>query len=440
MQCACCRLKSTLPELFLPGRIDQQRAGLLCPKCFAELSAERGKWLVQAMCLTVVIGGLLWARGLQHVGLIMASFACGFFFTVLLTPLHELAHAVTAIALGMNVHSIVIGWFGKRLFSFRVGRCVIEVMRVPLGGLTYTSHRGTRCTRLKEFLVVAAGPLLHVVLLVLAGFVVARAGEFGAWSGSVVWLGIVFGMANAFEIALNLWPRRFAVPFGELASDGLLLVRLPFVPDEQLEQWGIGYYYYESLARLRDGDHAGAIECLQEGLARYGGDVCLRSCYATVLLDQGDYDKAARVFEALRERPGLPAETAALLLNNIAWADLASGNSENIPRSLEYSRQAIEALPWSPKVKETRGCALLASGDTEPGMDLLRKAWTENEDARDRALDAAFLALGSARLGRLDEARDWLGKAERLDPQCRQLARARREIEQSASAARAPAQ
>src|SRR5947209_2159217 len=105
--------------------------------------------------------------------------------------------------------------------------------------------------------------------------------------GWVAWLVIVFGLANVFEIVLNLWPRRF--------------------------------------------------------------------------------------------------EFNAILLNNIAWADLLSWNQDVLGRACDFSQQAIEALPWESYVKGTRGSALVASGEVERGMILLRQALADNEDLHNKA-------------------------------------------------------
>jgi len=432
VNCALCGVQSTLAGLFQRGKISQHRAGLLCPRCFAKQRALDGKWSIQVLCLIGAVGASLWVWGvgLSPVGLIMLSPVCGFVFTILLTPLHELAHAIMALALGMKVHKIVIGWFGKPVVRFQLGRCSVEVTDVPLGGLTYATDRSTDFIRLKLMLFIAAGPLLHIVLLAVAWSVVVGGEESDSMPGVLVWLVIVFGLANAFEIVLNLWPRRFRTHFGELASDGLALVRLPFASQDEIDQYALAYYYYESLGRLRLNDEAGAIECLQEGLHRFPADISLRSCYALVLLDQDEYDKATRIFEELRQRPELSPEADALLQNNIAWADLVSWKAERLERALDFSCQAIDALPWQPELKGTRGSVLVVSGDVENGVNLLRQAWTENEDRRNRAFNAVFLALTSARLGQPDEARDWLRKAERLDAHCRQLDRICRHVDE----------
>jgi hypothetical protein len=75
---------------------------------------------------------------------------------------------------------------------------------------------------------------------------------------------------------------------------------------------------------------------------------------------------------------------------------------------------------------------LVAVGDVERGMRLLREAFAENVDPGSKALNALFLALGSARGGNLHEANELLRKAEKLDPGCSQLTRIGREVERQA--------
>lgn len=432
IRCARCGVTSTLPEVFQRGAVSQQRSGLLCPRCLQERQAFYANRFSEAMCFLALLGALLWwGRGMAQLGLTFISIAGGYFFTIILTPLHELAHALTALALGLPVYSIRIGWFGKPFFKFNVGRCLIEVTRTPIGGMTVLAHPSPHFIRIKEFAVIAAGPLLHCVLLYFTWLVI-DSNESSQWMpGWAVWIVIVFGLANVFEIVLNLWPRRLWSTIGNLANDGLLLLRLPFAPQTEIDRLHFAYYQFEYLAKLRKGDYAGAAESCRQGLDRCPYDITLKYCQAIILLEQGMFDDARRVFEELRQFPVATGEWNALLLNNIAWADLVSWN-QDLGRADDYSRQAIEALPWRPEVKGTRGGVLIVSGEIESGMNLVRQAFAENEEIRNKASNAAFLALGSARLGKDAEARDLLRRAKRLDPHCRVLEHMRHEIDRLA--------
>ena len=171
---------------------------------------------------------------------------------------------------------------------------------------------------------------------------------------------------------------------------------------------------------------------------RYPDDIPLRSCYGTVLVRQEEYEHAAHIFESLRECPELPPEYDAVILNNLAWIDVASWKVKDFQRAQDFSHRAMDALPWNSAVKGTRGSVLVASGDVAIGINLLKEAWVENEDIQNQALNAAFLALGYARLKELQDARHWFNTAQRLDPHCSQLKRVRQEIDDLAAAAASP--
>jgi tetratricopeptide (TPR) repeat protein len=430
VKCARCGVTSTLPEVFQLGRIAQNKSGLLCPRCFQERQSSYGQWLLEAMFLIVLLGGgFLMAGNLAPVGVIMLSLACGFFFTVILTPLHELAHALTAMALGLPVYAIQIGWFGKSVLKFHLGRCSIDVTRIPLGGLTYVASPSAKFIRTKHFLVTASAPILHLALAIFAWMIIDNGALFDWMPGWAAWLVIVFGLANVFELVLNLWPRRYHSAIGNLPNDGLTLLTLPFVTQAEIDGYPRQYFHYECAAMLRLGDHTGAIACCMQGLERFPGDETLRYCQALVLLDQHMLDEARRLFEELRQQWPTASEFNAILLNNIAWTDLLSWNQEELGRACAFSRQAIEALPWESYIKGTRGSALVASGEVERGMILLRQAIADNEDLHNKAYNAAFMALGCARLGRVNEARDFLRQAEQLDLRCCILAHIRRELD-----------
>jgi len=335
-QCALCSVTSTLPELFQRGRIGQQRTGLLCPRCFAERQASYSKWFIEAMCLVAVLGALLWGKGLAQLGLIMLSlglrilFHCASDSTARACPR---PHGARPRNEGLLRRDRMVR---KAAIQIPPGTLLDRNHSDSAGGLTYATHRSTRFVRLKQFIFVAAGPLLHVVLLAVAWSVVVSAERSDSLPGSVVWLIIVFDWQTPSRSRSISGPGVFGCPsencqmmdshwpgcrsqrrMNGTIRAGLLLLRVP--------------------PRLRRDDHAGAIECLQEGLHQYSADISLRWCYALVLLDQEDYDKAARVSDELRQRPELPPESNVLMLNNIAWADLASRKLEKLERARHYS-------------------------------------------------------------------------------------------------------
>jgi tetratricopeptide (TPR) repeat protein len=436
--CANCGVTSTLAELYKPGLAAPGRAGLLCPSCQDARQLFFHKRLIEAMGIVALLGGLLWWTGSELPGVMLLSIAVGYAMTCILTPFHELAHALTALALGLSVYGIRIGWFGSHLHKFHLGRCLVEVMRIPVGGMTFVVHPNETLFRTKSFLVVAAGPVLHGLLVYLAWRIVDDNPGLPDWAG---WLLNVFILANLFEIGLNLWPRRYSSGFGPLPSDGLALLHVPLTTQEEIDAQIRGYFYYECLSRNRQKDFAGALDCCRQALEKYPNDFTMRWCRAYVLLDQFRFAEGRGLFEQLLDDPELTGENRASIICSIAWAILALQICSEIEasdiqaertRAEEYSRQAFEALPWRAEIKLCRGGVLVGlgnTGDIEPGMALLRQAFAESSDADSKAASAALQALGSARLGQVEAAAQLLRQAEQIGWDKRLAARIRKSVE-----------
>jgi putative PEP-CTERM system TPR-repeat lipoprotein len=78
------------------------------------------------------------------------------------------------------------------------------------------------------------------------------------------------------------------------------------------------------------------------------------------------YDAAAQRYQAALQR----APDNPLLLNNLAWV----AHELKQPKALEYSERAHELAPENPAIMDTLGGILVASGETERGLELLGRA------------------------------------------------------------------
>ena len=118
----------------------------------------------------------------------------------------------------------------------------------------------------------------------------------------------------------------------------------------------------------------------------------------------------------------------AITQNNVAWAALMSGDSRLAADALERARAADAVLPDVLSVRGTLGFALLENGAPREAAEILERTMPQQSRARDRALELCLLAMCRARLNEIDLAKAHVEKAERIDPSCALLERARREI------------
>jgi len=118
------------------------------------------------------------------------------------------------------------------------------------------------------------------------------------------------------------------------------------------------------------------------------------------------------------------------LWNNIAWADFMLADPNLLDEADRFSLQSLQATPWAPYAKGTRGAVLMELGRLDESIPLLRQALDGNDGHRHKSLNCCCLALAMARLGDPKAARAFIEKAAKFDPACPLLNRARSEVQQ----------
>jgi len=419
VQCSACQVTSVLPELF--HRVVVSTAGrLLCPACWLKHRARIGIREIQAVCLVGAVGLLIQSEFRW----ILLGFAVGSLMLIALTPLHELAHAAMAFVLGVRVYRFQIGWFGRQLLHFHIGRCLVEVRSVPLGGLVQVAHRTPRLARIKQMMVVAAGPAVHLGLVLGAGSL-RTSGPLEGWTDW--WTNVVL-LGNLAALFVNLFPSQHSSPNGPVPNDGLQLLMLMRWSRSEAEQQPLLYYCLECLDLRRRRNFEAALAVCAEGDEQFPNRLPLRMCRGLCEIDLSRFEAARQTFLDFRGNPEVTPAADAILLNNVAWVDLLTGDPSLLTEAGECSARAFQAIPWVPEIKGTRGSVLIEQGEVSEGMELVRQALEDNEDHANKALNAAFLALGYVRQGAIKEAQAMSELSRRWDRRCPLSERVLREM------------
>jgi hypothetical protein len=114
-------------------------------------------------------------------------------------------------------------------------------------------------------------------------------------------------------------------------------------------------------------------------------------------------------------------------LNNIAYVDALIGDPQLLPEADAYSREAYEAAPWLSYIVGTRGTVLVAMGQLEAGIKLLKESFETGRTPRSKAENACHLAMAYFRTGDRVQADNYLKLARQLDSGCRFIEWAERE-------------
>jgi hypothetical protein len=406
----------------------------LCPGCWVRRNNRSGSWFllsilvagVGAFILHQIHPGALAGRLLLELSLV------GLFLILAILP-HELGHAIAARALGWNVHQIVIG-LGRPLFKWRCLGILLDVRAIPIAGATWMTPKDTRWFRVKRFLAVLAGPAVNAGLALAVIFI--WQGGLDRFEFDALPIGPrLFLLANAMVAITNLLPYQPKTGFA-LASDGKqLLQTLSFSKDATRKSHAMRYTM-EATICWQQSDVAGIRKWCDQGLALYPEDPHLLNLSGLAHLSDRDYAKAREVFEKLLALENQSAGIRFMFLNNLAYADVLSENPAWLPEADAYSRDAYQALPWSPAIAGTRGTVLVAIGKVEEGVELLKKSLKDAESPRSKAENSCHLSIAFAKTGNRDEARKYLELAGQFDAKCELLNRARQTMASSQAEAR----
>jgi len=430
-RCHVCGAETRPHDRFREGRSALGRSRRLCPSCRAhrQVKAARalGPRVVAAfVCGLIVVGVGRAAESLEVEALGWAALNGGLVLVLsaLLSLPHEFAHAAVARALGMHVYRIRIGT-GRMIWKSNVAGVDLRVHAVPWsGGLTMYAPSSTRGVRLRRALVAIGGPALHGALLTL--MVVLGTGD-PARLLSGLHIAFDFTAANIYLLVLNLVPWRAPAMDGIFESDGLVLLKAPFLRGGELDSFLMAQYVTAAALLSEEGRFEEASQRAQAGLSAFPNSLAARLNVGMMLALAGRCAEARDAFRQALSLPDVPRDTEATLRNNVAWASLMLNELEEADAE---SARAMEELGWHRALQGTRGAVLVARGQLEPGLELLREALTRPEQLHPmaRATYEGAMALGLVRLGAMADARSHLDRARLAFPTCPLLPRVERTL------------
>ncbi len=336
---------------------------------------------------------------------------------------HEAGHAALFRLVGWRVHGVTLGR-GPLLFERVLEGVQVRMHAWPQGGFTLAAPVPGwpfRLVRLRWLAGTVGGPLGNALLAALSWNLREPAGD--VFYGPTPALALL--AANVWLLALNLFPWRpssAAVP-----SDGWHLLTVPFASRWRLAELGAASFLAEGHSLEARGRLAEAVRWAEKAVAAYPEAAQPRLSLGFFLVYAGELARAQACFaEALRQ-PDLTPALLPFAQNNLAWSIAASGLRERMDEADALSRAAYAQHGWHAAIAGTRGAVLVEQGRLEEGLELLERALARPEELLPMAR-ASYLcsrALALAALGRAREGATLVTEAERLEPRCPFLPRAR---------------
>jgi hypothetical protein len=336
-------------------------------------------------------------------------------------PLYNFAIIVAAISVVQIARRFAYAAAGERagldLLVVRLerGRFVVsDVVADAWRGTTILAPRSVDGARAKLLTARAVRLAVPSIVLVVALFVVPSAeglvslisnGYFGAGGvhlGADVQLACIAVVFTAI-IPIGRRTGDDARAIGQLVrADGRELAEMMARP------WAV------RASMVMEKDPPQAREILDEGLKQFPDSWILQHDRAIIDLQTRDFASARERLVRLLDHD-VPDARRAIVLNNVAWVDLRLKQPELLEEAAQYSAAAVEKSNEAPWAIGTRGMVLIELGSIDRGVELCTRAFRRNQTRRMRAINAACLAIASARRGDLPGAKGWLETARALD-------------------------
>lgn len=339
------------------------------------------------------------------------------------TILHEAGHAFAGLLAKWHVSKVVIGWYGKPLFTFRFAGFSWQFNSIPAGGFVCVFPRDERLFRLKSAFVCLAGPCANLIAAAVC-FLLADS-SFNELDQDVLPL-LAFGASNFLGFCVSIFPRQLSTAGQSLSTDGMLVIEALFRPVKAKQKQLVSGFLMEFQELHEAGLSHNAVSRLDQLRARYPADFLLAITHGILLLDIQRYSEARSTFVELLKTGTHNPYYEAMLFNNIAWTNLMLDDPALLAESLAYSEKAVNAFSNTSPFLGTRGSVLVQAGKFKEGIALLKASLQlkERTESQGKALNFCMLSIAEQKLGNSSEAAHYLQLARESDPACPLLTRA----------------
>lgn len=349
---------------------------------------------------------------------VLLGIASFYIMSVVGVCLHELGHACGALSAGGVIHSI---HFGQRYqkwkpWKFRFLGTWWQINSAPISGMVFCSFGTPLYYRLRYCWMVACGPLVNLLLLVIGLLIIA----FDQYPSVLPYL-IGSCSANAYLLAISAIPRPVQINGQIRANDGLIFLQTLRYTDEDIAH---AIQLGEVTCELER--EAPGIEGLEpsELIARHQADpsnLSILRHLANQLFETNDSLYVPYVL-ALIEHPKMPDRSLVQVIDMYLTWQLHTGIPEDPERADQLSQRLL-SLQDTLSTRGTRGSILVDIGQRDKGKAMLQEVLEKTEATIDKAYSHTFLALAAKAEGDRDLARAHALKARKADATCPALKR-----------------
>jgi|GEM_PF-5272510 len=342
--------------------------------------------------------------------LILFAITVGILFAVTYVGIavHELGHLFAALLGGWRPYRIEIG-AGKQLKLGSPASLEVCLGLWPVSGMVHAFALSPTWYRTRFIFFILGGPFATVAYISFLFFVLPQFTPDHAHSAIGVGGFIQFWML----LRNALWPNLVRIRGHMQPNDCLSIWTAARLPGSKIpHQFAHGLFHYANL--LIDSNRSStAQDFLYRSLALSGLPPMDTALMKALWLAGSGFSEEAK--EKLNDAAAL-ADATGEAYDELASNILFAGCEALFPQALELIEKGIQLEPDTITLHGTKASLLIETGELQAGLELLDKVIATTKSNHDRAICTYYRALTQNRLGRSQEAREELAKAESIDP------------------------
>jgi tetratricopeptide (TPR) repeat protein len=359
-----------------------------------------------AYWILIAAGAVLRFLGEEFTSLSNTVINCGMLLLgiKLATIVHEIGHLLAAKLVGGTPRRMTLGR-GHELCRTQIFGIRVVINSSFRGGFANASFNRPGFLRLRYGFYVLGGVLCNslvaLVLYSLFGF-----NYFGTDGTTTFAPASAVILANTLAL-INLLPFYSTVMGVRIPTDGLALLKLPFIKRKEVEKWLTVGPLLDAREHLERKEYSEALAIYQRYLSQYPDNKIIHLTLASVLMKTGKFQEGLDTLLPLERnlRDKEVKRFAGHFYNTAAWLYLLLNK---IDLANHYSALALKEVPGENIFRGTRGSVLIERGDITDGILLLSHSMDFNFVNSNTLTAAIYLMLAQHLKGNSSERDKYL--------------------------------
>ena len=209
---------------------------LCCSECYIKKNNGSYKSILVISIAQVFFGIILvYFAPEEKIGWFLLNLIMVSICSIVMIIPHEIGHVFVAKIFGAIVPAVIFGK-GKSVFTKQLLNVSWDFRNIPFGGITVALFLDHIKYRRKLLFVILGGPLVNLLFLLLLLWLFPTTKLFTDIFSLKLSFASAFFYANFIDLFFNMIPNHVETSIGRIPNDGLSLIMLPFLTENEIKQ------------------------------------------------------------------------------------------------------------------------------------------------------------------------------------------------------------